>query len=78
MALHIGGGMKLLLGMLVTIGMIFSIIMVFLVAPVEETMGVVQKIFYWHVASAWVGFLAFLVVFIGSIGYLAKNHTNSY
>jgi len=73
MALHIGGGMKLLLGMLVTIGMIFSIIMVFLVAPVEETMGVVQKIFYWHVASAWVGFLAFLVVFIGSIGYLAKK-----
>lgn len=38
--------------------------------PEEITMGVVQKIFYFHVASAWVGLLAFVVVFMASIWYL--------
>ncbi|TES92251.1 MAG: cytochrome C assembly protein [Candidatus Cloacimonadota bacterium] len=65
--------MKILLGILLLLSMLVSITMVFLVAPIEETMGVVQKIFYFHVATAWVGFLAFFVVFIGSIGYLAKK-----
>lgn len=35
--------------------------------PVERQMGPVQKIFYFHVPSAWVAFLAFFVVFIASI-----------
>ena len=30
--------------------------MVFLYAPREATMGDVQRIFYFHVSSAWVGF----------------------
>ncbi len=44
--------------------------MVFLYAPREATMGDVQRIFYFHVASAWVGFFAFFVTFVGGIGYL--------
>jgi len=39
-------------------------------APVERTQGVVQKIFYVHVPSAWVAFLAFFFVFLCSLRYL--------
>src|SRR3990172_1757143 len=44
--------------------------MALLYAPEEVTMGNAQRIFYVHVPSAWVGFLAFAVVFGASIGYL--------
>ena len=47
--------------------------MVFLYAPREATMGDVQRIFYFHVASAWVGFFAFFVTFVGGIVYLAQG-----
>jgi heme exporter protein C len=47
--------------------------MVFLYAPREATMGDVQRIFYFHVASAWVGFFAFFVTFVGGIAYLAQG-----
>jgi heme exporter protein C len=36
-------------------------------------MGDVQRIFYFHVASAWVGFLAFFVTFLASLVYLARG-----
>jgi heme exporter protein C len=39
-------------------------------APTENTMGLVQRIFYFHVSSAWTGFVAFIMVFIGSVAYL--------
>jgi heme exporter protein C len=44
--------------------------MVFLYAPMEVTMGQVQRVFYFHVASAWVGMLGFLVAAVAGIGYL--------
>jgi len=44
--------------------------MVFLYAPVEAVMGQVQRVFYFHVASAWVGMLGFLVAAVAGIGYL--------
>jgi heme exporter protein C len=47
--------------------------MVFLYAPREATMGDVQRIFYFHVASAWVGFFAFFVTFLAGIGYLVRG-----
>ncbi len=47
--------------------------LVFLYAPREVTMGDVQRIFYFHVSSAWVGFLAFFVTFLGGIGYLLRR-----
>lgn len=46
---------------------------VFLYAPTELTMGNVQRIFYFHVATAWVGFCGFFVTFAGGIGYLATR-----
>ena len=39
-------------------------------APTEATMGLVQRIFYFHVASAWSGFISFIMVLIGSVAYL--------
>lgn len=47
-----------------------SLYMVFVYAPEEETMGIIQKIFYYHVSAGWVFMLAFGLVFIGSVGYL--------
>lgn len=44
--------------------------LVFLFAPIEAKMGSVQKIFYFHVASAWNAFLAFAIVCIYSIMFL--------
>lgn len=45
----------------------------FLYAPTERTMGDVQRIFYFHVSSWWVAFIAFSVTFVASIGYLWKG-----
>ena len=42
-------------------------------APEDKTLGVVQKIFYMHVPSAWTASLAFLVNFVGSLIYLIKR-----
>lgn len=50
-----------------------ALVMVFLYAPRERTMGDVQRIFYFHVSSAWVGFFAFFVTFVAGIGYLARG-----
>ncbi|KAF0107748.1 MAG: heme exporter protein C [Anaerolineaceae bacterium] len=39
-------------------------------APVEKVMGAVQKVFYFHVAVAWVGMLGFLAAAVAGIIYL--------
>lgn len=44
--------------------------MIFFYVPTERSMGVVQRIFYVHVPSAWVAFLAFGIVALCSLGYL--------
>jgi len=43
------------------------------VAPTERSMGVVQRIFYFHVPSAWTAFVAFFIVFIANIAYLTRR-----
>jgi len=43
------------------------------VAPTEATMGVVQKIFYFHVPAAYAMYLGATVCFVGSAGYLARG-----
>jgi heme exporter protein C len=56
---------------LVTLGlMAIATGLVFLYAPLERTMGEVQRIFYFHVASAWIGLFAFLVTLIVGVIYL--------
>ena len=41
-------------------------------APTEQTMGDVQRIFYYHVPSAWTAFLLFFINFVCSIQYLVR------
>lgn len=48
--------------------------MVFFYAPVEAVMGLVQKVFYFHVAAGWVGMLSFLVAAFAGIAYLWKGN----
>ena len=42
-------------------------------APTEQTMGNVQRIFYYHVPSAWTAFLLFFINFVCSIQYLVRS-----
>jgi heme exporter protein C len=56
---------------LVVIGI--ALYMALFYAPREATMGDAQRIFYFHVPSAWVGFLAFFVVFAASLIYLVRR-----
>jgi heme exporter protein C len=41
-------------------------------APIEATMGIVQKIFYFHVPSAYAMYIGAIACFVGSVGYLLK------
>lgn len=50
-----------------------AIYLIFMYAHIEKTMGIVQKIFYFHVGSAATAFTAFFVTFIFSILYLIKR-----
>jgi heme exporter protein C len=43
-------------------------------APTEQTMGNVQRIFYYHVASAWTAFLLFFINFGASVAYLIRRN----
>lgn len=49
---------------------IVCLYLIFVWSPIERIMGPVQKIFYFHVASAWNAFFAFFVVFIFSLLFL--------
>jgi len=50
-----------------------ALYLIFIYVPTEETMGIVQRIFYFHVPVAWIAFLAFFIVFLCSILYLWKR-----
>jgi heme exporter protein C len=45
----------------------------FVHAPQDRLQGPAQRIFYVHVPSAWIGMLAFLVVFVASIAVLVTR-----
>ncbi|MPL74989.1 Heme exporter protein C [bioreactor metagenome] len=66
--------MKKVLGWLTFIMVFIATYLVFMWVPNERIMGPVQKIFYFHVASAWVAFLAFLVVFYAGVLYLKTRN----
>lgn len=46
-------------------------------APTERTMGDVQRIFYYHVPSAWTAFLLFFLNFVASLQYLVRSTPSS-
>src|SRR6201997_5774284 len=43
------------------------------VAPNEATMGLIQRIFYFHVPFGWSAFVAFAISFVSSITYLRSR-----
>ena len=43
-------------------------------APTERTMGDVQRIFYYHVPSAWTAFLLFTTNLVASVVYLIRRN----
>ena len=64
--------LRILFFSLSVVFVISAIYLAFIYAPTHEVMGDVQRIFYFHVASAWVSYVAFGVTFIASLLYL-KN-----
>jgi heme exporter protein C len=63
------------LGALAWTAVAISLALVFFVArEAEDAMGgQLQRIFYYHVSSAWVAYLGFAIVFIASIAYLRTD-----
>ena len=50
-----------------------SVYAAILVAPEERTMGLIQRIFYFHVPFGWSAFIAFFINFVASIAYLRSR-----
>src|SRR5690606_4908241 len=60
---------------LVTAGLVLaSLSMVFFVAPVEVQMGIVQKVFYFHVPSAFAMYVGWGATAVGAMAYLASRN----
>ncbi len=58
--------------MLTTVLLVATIHWTFVKAPIEARMGVVQKIFYFHVPSAYAMYIGAGACFLGSVMYLLK------
>lgn len=59
-----------ILNVVAAVALIISLGMIFFYAPVERTMGNVQRLFYFHVGSAWAGALVFFVALVCGVLYL--------
>lgn len=62
-----------ILSILVLPTFVLGLYTAFILAPAERTMGIVQRIFYFHLPLAWIAFLAFFVVFLGGVLYLIRG-----
>src|SRR2546426_2786023 len=58
------------LGWLAALALVIGLGAAFGYAPREAVQGNVQRIMYLHVPAAWAAYLAFALVFVGSLGYL--------
>jgi heme exporter protein C len=63
-----------ILGLLTAAFLSYALYQALVVAPKEQTMGDVQRIFYYHVPSAWTAFLLFAINFVASILYLVRRN----
>src|SRR2546428_3582581 len=66
------GGMVPLVGISI-LAVAITLLMVVFYAPTDRVQGIVQRIFYFHVPMAWIAYLAFFVVLVGSVGYLVRR-----
>jgi len=53
-------------------GIATYVVLVF--APMEATMGNVQRVFYFHVSAGWVGMIGYLLAVFAGIAYLRTAH----
>ncbi|MGH7858646.1 MAG: cytochrome c biogenesis protein CcsA [Candidatus Binatia bacterium] len=56
--------------------MIVALWLIFMTVPTERDQGIVQRIFYVHVPSAWTAFVAFFVVCGASVMFLATRRAS--
>ncbi len=64
---------KTSLAVITGVMMLVDLYLIFMVAPTDSVLGHVQRVFYFHVPIAIMSFLAFFVVFAGSLMYLIKR-----
>jgi len=62
-----------ILGVLTAVLLSYGLYEALIAAPTEQTMGDVQRIFYYHVSSAWTAFLLFIINFVASVVYLIRR-----
>lgn len=60
-------------GIILAVAVIVDAWLIAFYAPVELNQGVAQKIFYWHVPSAMVMMLFYILGGVASIGYIMKR-----
>ena len=63
-----------ILGVLTGALLSFALYEALIAAPTEQTMGNVQRIFYYHVPSALTAFILFFINFFASIVYLVRRN----
>lgn len=66
-----------ILGLLTAVLLSYALYAALELAPTEQTMGDVQRIFYYHVPSAWTAFILFTINFVASIVYLIKRNAKA-
>ena len=66
-----------ILAVLTALLLIYAGYAALVLAPTEQTMGPVQRIFYYHAPSAWTAFLLFFINFIASVQYLVRPNESA-
>ena len=67
---------RIILGAVAVLLVIAAAYASFYIAPEERTMGLIQRIFYFHVSSAWAGLDAFVICFLANLLYVWKRNQN--
>ena len=68
-------GLSRWLGISALISLAWALYSIFFIAKLDRFQSVPQKIFYIHVPSAWISFVAFFLVFIFSLKYLYTSRS---
>jgi len=64
---------RIILGAVAILLVIVAAYASFFIAPQERTMGLIQRIFYFHAATAWAGEMTFFVCFLANLLYVWKR-----
>jgi len=73
--IHPGQRTQRILDIAAALAVLGALAVVIFYAPLEATMGAVQKIFYFHLSAAWAGMLSFMIAAIAGGIYLARRQT---